>query len=549
MYQKCKPKARLRRLVIVAAAFFLLAACHSKGSSPTSSPIPTVPSSSSLANTPVGMSASMIPLPVSVEPGTGVFTLPATSHIYVEPATTEIIAIGQYLADRLNPSTGYAIQVKPADGPSPPGNIYLTTTGGDPTLGEEGYELSITQEAVTLSAYQPTGLFRGLQTLRQLFPPAIESSEPQPGPWTIPSGTIRDYPRFAWRGAMLDVARHFFEVEDVKRFIDLMAYYKLNIFHLHLTDDQGWRIMLDSWPNLALIGGSSAVGSDPGGYYTFADYAQIVDYARQRYITVVPEIDMPGHTQAALASYAELNCDGVAPPLYTGTQVGFSSLCINKELTYAFVEDVIRELAAMTPGPYLHIGGDEASATPEGDYIRFIQRVQVIVSTYDKQMVGWEEIAKANLFSTTLVQHYLQGELAQQAAQQGVKIILSPASVAYMDMKYTSATPLGYDWAGTIEVPQAYNWDPASYIEGITESDILGIEAPLWSETLHTIEDVEFMAFPRLPGYAEIGWTPQSERNWDAYKLRLAAQGPRLSIMGVNFYASPSVPWQPTSTP
>src|SRR6185295_5797180 len=198
----------------------------------------------------------------------------------------------------------------------------------------------------------------------------------------IPGGHVTDRPRFAYRGAMLDVARHFFSVAQVERYIDQLAMYKINTFHLHLADDQGWRIMIHSWPRLATYGGSTAVDGDPGGYYTQEQYRDIVEYARQRFITVIPEIDMPGHVNAALASYAELNCDGIAPPLYTGTDVGFSSLCVSKPITYRFIDDVIRELAALPPGRYLHIGGDEAQATSHADYVTFMNRAQQIVADH-----------------------------------------------------------------------------------------------------------------------------------------------------------------------
>jgi hexosaminidase len=490
----------------------------------------------------------LIPIPVSVKAASGAFRLTPAANIYVEPATPELSRIGQYLAHRLNGSTGYRMQVQATIGTPAAGNLYLTTAGADPALGEEGYKLAITADLVTLVAPQPSGLFWGLQTIRQLLPAAIESKTVYPGPWLIPTGTIRDYPRFAWRGTMLDVARHFFSVDDLKRYIDLLAYYKLNRFHLHLTDDQGWRIMINSWPNLAAHGGSTAVGGATGGYYTQAEFADIVAYAQSRHIVVVPEIEMPGHTNAALASYAELNCDGVAPPLYTDIGVGFSSLCIDKEVTYAFVDDVVREIAALSPGPYFHIGGDESLSTDPALYVQFIDRVQQIVRAHGKQMVGWEEIARSHLLPTSIVQHWFcdlaQAAVQQGAANPGAKVIMSPGSRAYLDMKYDDSTPLGLSWAGCIDVQHAYSWDPASQVEGVTEGDILGVEAPLWSETLHTFDDVEFMAFPRLPGYAEIGWSPATGRTWDEYRIRLGAHGPRLGAMRVSFCRSALVPWQ-----
>jgi hexosaminidase len=487
---------------------------------------------------------NIIPRPVSEHATGGTFILSAEAGIIIEPATDELKAIGQYLADAINPATGYALKVQETNSAPARGNIHMALTGAAPALGDEGYELTITPELVRLVANQPAGLFHGVQTIRQLLPAAINSSSVQPGPWALGTGTITDTPRFAWRGAMLDVARHFFSVRDVTRYIDLLAYYKINRLHLHLSDDQGWRIQVNSWPNLAIYGGSLEVGGGPGGYYSQDDYAYIVDYAKSRYITIIPEIDMPGHFNAALASYPELTCDGVAPELYTGTRVGFSSTCVNKDITYIFLEDVIGELAALTPGPYIHIGGDEAQATNQTDYINFVKRVQSIVESDGKQVVGWEEIAQAPLLPDSVVQHWnLDPSFAVQAVKQGAKVIMSPADKAYLDMKYQASTTLGQDWGGLINLETGYSWDPAALIDGITEKDILGVEAPLWSETLNSMDDIEYMAFPRIPGYAEIGWTPQAGRDWKEYKIRLATHGPRLEALGVHFYPSPEVIW------
>ncbi len=487
---------------------------------------------------------TVIPRPVSVEPAGGTFTLTSQSGIYVEAATEETLAIGEYLAEKLRPSTGYELPVQGGTGQPGPSNILLSLAGADPGLGEEGYELTITPELVTVRADQPAGLFYGIQTIRQLLPASIDSDSVQAGPWIMGTGKIRDVPRFAWRGTMLDVARHFFSVRDVTHYIDLLAYYKINRLHLHLSDDQGWRIQINSWPNLALYGGSLEVGGTPGGYYSQDDYAYIVAYARSRYITIVPEIDMPGHITAALASYPELNCDGMAPELFTGIEVGFSTLCISNDITYTFVQNVIAEVAALTPGPYFHIGGDEAQATSLPDYLSFIQRVQAVLQDAGKQMIGWEEIGQIRLLPTTIMQHWNPGDgYAREAIQQGTKLIMSPSERAYLDMKYDPTTALGLEWAGDINVEKAYSWDPAGLVSGVTDAYILGVEAPLWSETLNTLEDVEYMAFPRIMGIAEIGWTPQSERSWYEYKVRLAEQGPRLEALGINFYRSPEIAW------
>jgi hexosaminidase len=492
---------------------------------------------------------NLLPKPESVNAGEGRFTLSPTAAIYVAPPTAELTEIGRYLAGPLRASTGYELPVEDAADLAGDGHILLTTDGGDPALGDEGYTLMVTPRQVVATAYRPAGLFYAVQTIRQLLPAGIEAADVQAGPWTMPAVEIVDHPRFAWRGAMLDVARHFFGVDEVRRYIDLMALYKLNRLHLHLTDDQGWRIMIDSWPRLALHGGSTAVGGGPGGYFTQSDYATLVAYAQSRYITLIPEIEMPGHTNAALASYAELNCDGQARPLYTGYEVGFSSLCIGEEVTDRFVDDVIRELAAITPGRYIHVGGDEALSTPAEAYVAFMSRVQAIVESYGKEMVGWGEIRRIPLSPTTLVQYWdtnpaAAAAPAELAGRAGLQLIMSPGSRTYLDMQYDPTTPLGLHWAGYIEVRDAYAWDPASLLPGIGEEAIAGVEAPLWSETLTTMADIEFMAFPRLLGIAEIGWSAAAGRSWDEYRLRLAAHGPRLQALGVNFYRSPQVDWK-----
>lgn len=486
---------------------------------------------------------AIIPRPVSVEATAKSFTLTDLTDIYVSGQSKEALEIGRYLAGHLNPATGLAIEVKEATGKPRKGNIWLNLDSGNPPTGIEGYELVITDKLVTISASKPAGLFYGVQTLLQILPAGIEKSTLQEGPWPIPTGTIHDFPGYAYRGAMLDVARHFFQIKDVKRFIDMMARYKFNQLHLHLADDQGWRIEIKSWPNLTAHGGSTQVGGGKGGFYSQEEYRDLVKYAQEQYINIIPEIDMPGHTNAALASYAELNCNGKATELYTGTDVGFSTLCTSKEVTYQFITDVFRELAGLTPGPFIHIGGDESHVTKREDYIPFVARVQEIVTATGKIPMGWDDIALSKLQPGTVCQHWATVENAVSAAKQGSKLVISPARKAYLDMKYDSTTTLGLKWAGYIEVDTAYCWDPAKLVPGIGKSGVLGIEAPLWSETISDMASIEYMVFPRLPGYAEIGWTPDSLRKWDEYKVRLGEQGKRFEAWGVNFYRSPKVIW------
>jgi hexosaminidase len=485
---------------------------------------------------------SVIPAPQSVRPGGAPFTLGRHARIQVPQHSAAARRVADRLAALLRPATGYRL---PVTTQGAHGGIRLVL-GGPRALGDEGYRLHASPGGVLIQARTDDGLFHGVQTLRQLLPARTEARSAQPGPWQVAGGTITDTPRYAYRGAMLDVSRHFFTVSQVKRYIDELALYKINMLHLHLSDDQGWRIAIDSWPRLATYGGSTEVGGGTGGYYTKAEYAEIVRYATSRHLTVVPEIDMPSHTNAALASYAELNCDGQAPPLYTGTSVGFSSLCVPLERTYDFVDDVVRELAAMTPGPYLHIGGDEAHSTSHEDYVAFMDRVQPIVAKYGKAVIGWHQLTEAHPAEGAIAQFWgTSGDAPDvaKAAQHGTRLILSPANRAYLDMQYDEDCPLGLHWAGYVDLEQSYSWDPGSYLTGAPDDAVFGVEAPLWSETLQTSDDIEFMAFPRLPGIAELGWSPASTHDWDTYRVRLAAQGPRWDMLGIHYYRAPSVPW------
>jgi hexosaminidase len=488
--------------------------------------------------------APVIPVPSSMTPAEGpAFQITPATRILVDSDSAQAWNAAAELAEILRPSTGYPLPVSRQEGRPSTQSIQLKLVDGE-RLGREGYRLDVTAGTVVLRASDGAGLFYGVQTLRQLLPARVESDTRQDGPWTVAPVHIVDKPRFEYRGAMLDVARHFFSVDEVKRYIDLLSMYKVNVLHLHLADDQGWRIEISSWPRLATYGGSTEVGGGPGGFYTKEEYAELVNYAAQHHVMVVPEIDMPGHTNAALASYAELNCDGKAPDLYTGTEVGFSSLCIHKPVTYEFVDDVVRELAAMTPGPYIHLGGDEAHSTPHEDYVTFVNRVENIVTDHGKAMMGWEEISGADTSSPSVAQHWWDESEARAAVQKGMKLVMSPAEKAYIDMKYDENTELGLHWAGYTSVRDAYEWNPGSWADGVPERSILGPEAPLWSETLEDIDDVEFMAFPRMAGVAELGWSTAGGRSWQEYRERLGAQGKRWDVMSVNYYRSPEVPWQ-----
>lgn len=499
----------------------------------------------------------VIPKPVSADATGKTFLITENTTIVADPSSTGLQEVGNYLAENLKTTTGLSLNVAPE---AEDGTILLTLLGGSSSLGDEGYELLIDEKQVKITANKPAGIFHGIQTLRQII--ADKDDNAPRNEWEIATGTITDYPEYAWRGSMLDVARHFFSVEDVKRYIDLLSYYKINILHLHLSDDQGWRIEIKSWPNLTAIGGRSQVGGGKGGFYTQEQYKEIVAYAQSRFITIVPEIDLPGHINAALVSYPDELLPGppirleagekprpVAGQPHTGIEVGFSTLSLKKESTFKFVNDVIRELAVITPGPYFHIGGDEAQVTKKQDYIMFINRFKEIVNANGKIMIGWEEIAQADIDSTVVAQFWHSPDYAKMAVDKGAHIIFSPSKKAYLDMQYDSTSRIGLHWAAYIEVDSSYQWDPATLVPGIEREQIMGVEAPLWTETVITMDDIEYLVFPRLPGIAEIGWTTSSSRNWDDYKVRLANHAKAWNAMGIDFYRSPKIEWADEEQP
>ncbi|MGE0019939.1 MAG: beta-N-acetylhexosaminidase [Draconibacterium sp.] len=477
-----------------------------------------------------------IPKPVSVTATGQAFKLENTTAIFVQEGLEQT---GKYLAESLGKIAGATFEVK-TSAEVPASGIYLSLSAGKPELGNEGYELVIGKNLIEIKANQPAGCFNGIQTLLQTLPVKTAEGEIP----AIATGTVTDYPDFAFRGSMLDVARHFFSVDEVKQYIDFLAAYKMNILHLHLSDDQGWRIEIKSWPKLIEIGGSTEVGGGAGGFYTQEQYTELVNYALERNITIIPEIDMPGHTNAALASYAELNKNDKATELYTGTEVGFSTLWAKKEVTYQFIDDVVREISAISPGPWFHIGGDESHVTDSLDYIVLINRAQEIVTKYGKKVIGWDEIANATPVTGATVQFWADVENTTKGLEKGAKVLISPASKAYLDMQYDPTTHLGLHWAGYIEVDKGYSWSADTLVPGLTKDKILGIEAPIWSETVTNIDEVEYMVFPRLPGYAEIGWTAPANRNWEEYKLRLAKHGKRFEAKGIDYYKSKLVPWE-----
>lgn len=425
------------------------------------------------------------------------------------------------------------------------GTIRFELSDGD---SAEGYRLEVTPDGVLVTADAAAGLFRGLQTLRQL---AVTG--------TLPAVTIEDSPRFAYRGAMLDIARHFFGPDDICRYIDAVALLKINHLHLHLTDDQGWRLEILSHPELTRRGATTQVGGGGGGFLTQHDYRRVVAHAASRFITIVPEIDMPGHTNAAIVAEPELG-DAPAQP-YEGIEVGFSSLAIRRETTYEWLGDVLGELAALTPGPYLHLGGDESLSTTDADFLHFIARATAIGAATGKTIIGWHEMGRSRALPPGTIGQYWSfttpregaGDHALSFIEQGGRLILSPADVAYLDIKRTADDERGLLWTGgPTSLRQSYEWQPTTIIPGLTESDILGVEAPIWTETFETLQQVEQHAFPRLAAIAEIGWSPSADAaggSFADFASRVAGFGRVMDAAGIRYWRTPEVAWLEADRP
>ena len=436
----------------------------------------------------------------------------------------------------------------------------------------ESYRLITSADGVAVTGSDEAGLFYGIQTLTQLIARTDDG-------WRIPAVEIADSPRFAYRGVMLDVARHFFPVEVVLDVIDRAAQLKLNHLHLHLTDDQGWRIEIPSRPELTRLASATAIGGDPGGLYTAEDYARIAAYAAARHMTVVPEIDLPGHTHAVGLAYPDLveepvisdhirevvetygSTLPVAGEPYEGLAVGFSSLRIGDAATEAFVTDVVTDLAAMTPGPYLHVGGDEALGTDPADYAEFVSLASRIVADAGKVPVMWHEAgAASDLHPGTVGQYWGfvsptdgMDDKARGFVTRGGRIILSPADAVYLDMKDAADSELGLTWAnGVTSVERAYAWEPGTVLDGVAESDILGVEAALWTETVRSPDDIDTLMFPRIAAAAEAAWSPASDlnplRTWGSFRERVGALDGLWSALGIRFRRSPEIPWRDEET-
>jgi N-acetyl-beta-hexosaminidase len=463
---------------------------------------------SALADTAPASAPLIVPLPVSMTMNAGQsFTLSPGTRIVVLPGAHDALPVANYLAGILRPSTGYPLPV--SEEAAAEGDIALGLSG-DSGLGSEGYQLDVASDGVALQAVTPAGLFYGVQTLRQLLPPWIESASLQPGPWTMPGVSITDYPRYEYRGMHLDIARHFEPPEAVKRLIDEISAFKINVLHLHVSDDQGFRIVINGRPELTDIGSQFSINNDPGGFWTQAEYIDVVNYAAAHFMTIVPEVDSPGHNNAIIMSYntgpyppypiyPDINCSTNHPPVWNLTgAVGYSAMCPESPHTWEILTDIITQLSAMSSSPIYDLGGDEVSSISRDQYNAFVDQESAIVRAQGKAPMGWADISSAGFtpsddppgvaqfWSSSSNPGGSGGDTGRVAVAKGMQVVMTPANHAYLDMKYPDnpTSPLGLTWAGRLDISHFYNWsgstsDPATYIPARDVNTTLFAEAAI----------------------------------------------------------------------
>ena len=478
----------------------------------------------------------LIPLPDSLSWGENMFMVPEDNTIcYSEGGGTAAAFLQELLK-------GASVEAEITKGINC-GNWNLVLNDSLTDLGEEGYRLDIGQDKVTIEGATAKGLFYGVQTLRQMFPAAIEQRRVEQDTLLLHQVQLQDVPRFEWRGTMVDVARSFFGLQYLKEHVDRMALYKLNRLHLHLTDDQGWRIEIKSWPKLTETGGNSSVKEGHSGFLTQEEYKELQTYASARNVMIVPEIDMPGHIYSALRSYPELNCEGLSnidqkrgatyPEPYEEYRVGWSKLCLEKPEIYDFVAEVLGEMSAITTGPYLHIGGDEIE---DPKYEEFIVKADSIVRGLGKTSIGWEEGTKAEVDSSFISQKW-HGRV--ESVVPNVRVIHSLCSQYYFDHGNVPGQEFTNNWCKESGVSME-----DAYAFASEDPNIIGVEAPVWTEFVINEEMLDDRFWPRTLAMAEVGWTAGEKRNYEDFFSRLGGHAARLNHMGINYFETPGIDWK-----
>ena len=513
------------------------------------------------------MDIAIIPAPQRWELRDGTFLLDLSTRIVADPASQQT---AQWLAERLRSATGYPIPVATSrTGDATAGTIRLTTQNAA-ALGQEGYALTADPRSVVIRAPKPAGVFYGMQSLLQLLPPEVFSATAVTNvAWRMPCVEIQDQPRFPWRGLMLDVSRHFFTKTEVEHLLDLLALHKINTFQWHLVDDQGWRIEIKKYPKLTEVGAwrdgvgfgfdrSATTNYGPdgryGGFYTQDDIREVVAYAAARHINIVPEIEMPGHSTAALAAYPQFSCTGGPFKMELQGGVFHGVYCAGNEQTFAFLQDVLTEVFALFPGKYIHIGGDEA---PKDDWQKcakcqarikaeglkdekelqsyFIRRIEKFVNSKGRTLIGWSEIREGGLPENAALMDWIGG--AVEGAAGGHDVVMSPTSHCYLDY-YQSQNHSSEPQAigGFLPLAKVYSFEPIpANLSAQYQPHILGAQGNLWTEYIPTVKQTQYMIFPRECAMAEVAWSPKESRNWDDFTRRLQIHAKRLDLLNVNY--------------
>ena len=514
---------------------------------------------SAISAAPDGAPPSIVPHPVQIEARPGVFCVTSETSILFDPGSAEVQATGEYLAGLLREETGFDVAVTANNVTTTPDRaILLTTRDALPSWGDEGYQLQIDPQQIVVRAPNSRGLFYGIQTLRQLGGWGLDRRSVDHKSLSIPCVRVQDKPRYRWRGMLLDCCRHFMTKEFVKRYIDLLAYHKMNVLHWHLTEDQGWRIEIKKYPKLTEVGAWRGSGDDvTGGFYTQDDVREIVAYAASRHITVVPEIEMPGHSLAALAAYPELSCTG--GPFSVGTRWGVypDVYCAGNDQTFEFLQDVLSEVIELFPSPFVHIGGDEcpkdrwktcakcqSRISEEGladehelqSY--FVRRIERFLGGKGRRLIGWDEILEGGLAPNATVQSWRGMDGAIAAARAGHDVISSPTSHCYLDYAQwrspTEPLQMGY-----IDLEKVYSFEPTpAQLSPDQAAHVLGAEGNLWSEHAPQAR-VDHQVFPRLCALAEVTWSPPNVRDWSDFRGRMKTHYRRLDALGVTYFVEP----------
>ncbi len=517
---------------------------------------------------------ALVPLPVSMQRAPGTFTLDAGTQVLTEAEDLGTRGAAAAFVISARPATGFPLPVHELKGEKPANAVLFTRTGADAQLGEEGYTLEVGEHGAVVRSVGPAGLLHGAETLLQLFPPELCARELQKGvAWSAPGVSIRDQPRFPWRGLLLDVSRHFMSKDEVKHVLDTMALHKLNVFHWHLVDDHGWRIEIKSRPKLTEIGAwrdAIGFGLDPkassaydkagryGGFYTQDEIREVVAYANARAITIVPEIEMPGHSVAALAAYPEFSCGGGPFDVNVPAGVHAGIYCPGNEATFGFLEEVLTEVFALFPGTFVHLGGDEV---PREEWTKcerckkrmrdekltdtaqlqswFLKRIEKFVNGKGKRVIGWDEILEGGLAPNAAVMSWRGIQGGRDAASAGHDVVMCPNESLYLDhYQAQSGEPLAI--GGFTPLEEVYLYEPVP--QGLTKAQavhVLGAQGNLWTEYVPNAAHADYMLWPRACAVAELCWTPLEKKDLANFQQRMAIHKRRLGLLGVHYRPMP----------